>query len=165
MWYISSIPPTIVYILTVGVDFTIRRSNTKNYSSTPISLIDYCMVLSVLRIFDIHDCTALLECIFGPAENWPRAIIPILPGLLLADGGGHMNGLIPEGKNGIKTAVYIQAGVTFLPCEVQWVAWIFGAATDLQYPLITAEWVLSTVAWIYLDTPPQVAYGLYLIVS
>jgi len=129
-------------------------------------MFDYNLIFWILRsIIDIGNLTPLLESVLGPADFWPRAIIPILPGLLSNDERSSINGFVPEGKQGVIMAIFVWACTAVLLLWVQWALWPLYSALDPHYSVMAVEWVLCTLAWTWFGTPPQVAYCLHLFVN
>jgi Heterokaryon incompatibility protein (HET) len=169
LWYRPTTSPSILYNVTVIVDRFKRPKYydiQEIYDSSIISLVDYNVILLILHsAIDIRNLTPLLESVLGPADFWPRAIIPILPGLLSSDQRFSINGFVPEGRQGILMAIFVWACTAVLPLWAQWVLWPFFSAPDFHYPAMVVEWFLCTLAWALLGTPPQVAYCLHLFVN
>ncbi|KAM5347273.1 hypothetical protein ACJ41O_010278 [Fusarium nematophilum] len=165
LWYLPWISPAVIYFWTVIVD-RLRRRGTNEMINRNLSIPDLFLANCLLYFFvDISDMIGLLETYLGPSKFWPRALIPILPGLLFVDERPTINGFVPEGEHGILMAIFLRASTAVLPLWVQWGLWSPLAGPSLTYFIMFSEFVLCTLAWSYLEVPLYVAYALHLSVN
>lgn len=168
MWYFPKFHPILVYAITTAVDLFRRKTTEEMYQSLVVSTLPGSAFSSLLRLtVSLEGTTELLEPIFGPANTWPLAIVPILPGLFfqLVEERDSINGFVPEGKQGILMAIFTRACAAVLPLWIQWPLLITYTAPDSHHPIMVMEWVLCNMAWVISGTSPRGAYALYLLVN
>ncbi|EXF76998.1 hypothetical protein CFIO01_08700 [Colletotrichum fioriniae PJ7] len=157
------------YTLALFADSQIRCK----YASLPDDLSFFLkpMIYSGARIifrklFDFRDISVALEAVLGSSDFWPTTVAPILPGLLLSAPRGTINGFVPEGRQGIVTAIVVWTCVTTLPEILHYSFWVWFTGPDLfLQPVMAVEWLLCSIFWFSNGVSFQAAYTMHLFVN
>ncbi|OHF03758.1 hypothetical protein CORC01_01077 [Colletotrichum orchidophilum] len=117
----------------------------------------------IRMLFDFRDISVALETFLGSSDFWPTAVAPILPGLLLNAPRHTINGFVPEGKQGIITAIVLWACIAVLPKVFHYSFWLWFTGPDpFAQPVMAVEWLLCSIFWFSKGVPFQAAYVMHL---
>lgn len=169
MWYYPQIVPAIPYAITRGYNVW-KQLDRKNYKDVMIPVVLYSVTNYLgTRFISFKDTTELLlEPIFGSASRWPAALLPIFPGMFLRavnERPNSINGFIPEHRQGIWMAIFVQACTSVLPWILQWPIWTAYTAPSIEYPVMFIDWLICTISWNLTLTSPMGAYAIWLLVN
>jgi hypothetical protein len=133
---------------TRGIDGIMRTKTSMGLLHWFVTTLLYSACSALLFLFvDFRGMTEVFESIFGPAEMWPAAILPIVPGMFLRsveERPCSVNGFVPEGKQGILMAIFIRACTSVLPSSIQWRLWATYATPSLENPVMFIEFIFCT---------------------
>ena len=106
MWYFPELSPILVLTATRCINEVMqgKHQTTRNKFRMFLSCLLYAACSALSHFVDFRGMTEVFESIFGPAEIWPVALLPILPGMYLRsveERPCSVNGFVPEGKQGI----------------------------------------------------------------
>jgi hypothetical protein len=171
MWYFLRLSPILVLTATRCINEVMRAKHqtTRDQFQMFVSCVVYAACSALLsRFIDFQGMTEVFESVFGPAEAWPAALLPIIPGMFLRsveECPCSINGFVPEGKQGIIIAIFIRACTAVLPFWVQWGLWCSYSAPSIEYPFMFVEFVFCSYCWGYFETRPQASYAIYLLAN
>ena len=145
-----------------------RRENnnaTRVQNGGRFSLKAYCITCLWLNQFNnftmpynFKTLIAILETLFGPTASWSGLVLTLQAIALIREERGPLNAFIPECTQGISLALLCYLACTIFPRWLQWGCYLLFSMPHLAYPGIVAQWMVSSISWMYEDVPPTAAY-------
>ncbi|KIM95565.1 hypothetical protein OIDMADRAFT_33660 [Oidiodendron maius Zn] len=129
------------------------------------SLTAYCITSLWLNQFsnfimryDFKPLISILESLFGRAASWSGLVLTLQAIALIREERGPLNAFIPECTQGISLALLCYLACSIFPRWLQWGCYLLFSMPHLAYPGMLAQWMVSSISWMYEDVPPTAAY-------